>query len=93
MPDETVTGDDITLDEVEDKESFTSVSGEDATSEEDGNSAENPELIESETETEQPDTETLAVPAPALTMDEEWDHIMQLNQRLIKELEDLANKY
>ena len=97
MPDETG---DVTLDEVEDKEeSSTSVSSEDdgkATNSEDGNSEENPELIESETETEQPDletVETLAVPAPALTMDEEWDQIMQLNLRLIKELEDLANKY
>ena len=102
MPEETETVEDVTLEE---NESAISVSGEDgggtATLDEDvvvnseeENSAENPELIESdETEIEQTDTEILSVPAPTLTMDEEWDNIMQLNQRLIKELEELANKY
>ena len=103
MPEETETVEDVTLEE---NESAISVSGEDGggtatsdedvvvNSEEEENSAENPELIESdETEIEQTDTEILSVPAPTLTMDEEWDNIMQLNQRLIKELEELANKY
>ena len=102
MPEETETVEDVTLEE---NESAISVSGEDgggtATLDEDvvvnseeENSAENPELIESdETEIEQTDTEILSVPAPTLTMDEEWDNIMQLNQRLIKELEELVNKY
>ena len=103
MPEETETVEDVTLEE---NESAISVSGEDGggtatsdedvvvNSEEEENSAENPELIESDdAEIEQTDTEILSVPAPTLTMDEEWDNIMQLNQRLIKELEELANKY
>ena len=103
MPEETETVEDVTLEE---NESAISVSGEDGggtatsdedvvvNSEEEENSAENPELIESdEAEIEQTDTEILSVPAPTLTMDEEWDNIMQLNQRLIKELEELVNKY
>ena len=107
MPEETETVEDVTLEETEENESSISVSGEEGVgtatsdedvvvnSEEEENSAENPELIEStdETEIEQTDTEILSVPAPALTMDEEWDNIMQLNQRLIKELEELVNKY
>ena len=107
MPEETETVEDVTLEETEENESSISVSVEDGVgtatsnedvvvnSEEEENSAENPELIEStdETEIEQTDTEILSVPAPTLTMDEEWDNIMQLNQRLIKELEELVNKY
>ena len=106
MPEETETVEDVTLEETEENESSISVSGEEGVgtaasdedvvvnSEEEENSAENPELIESdEAEIEQTDTEILSVPAPTLTMDEEWDNIMQLNQRLIKELEELVNKY
>lgn len=106
MPEETETVEDVTLEETEENESSISVSGDDVVgtatsdedvvvnSEEEENSAENPELIESdEAEIEQTDTEILSVPAPTLTMDEEWDNIMQLNQRLIKELEELVNKY
>ena len=106
MPEETETVEDVTLEETEENESSISVSGEEGVgtatsdedvvvnSEEEENSAENPELIESdEAEIEQTDTEILSVPAPTLTMDEEWDTIMQLNQRLIKELEELVNKY
>ena len=107
MPEETETVEDVTLEETEENESSISVSGEEGVgtatsdedivvnSEEEENSAENPELIEStdETEIEQTDTEILSVSAPTLTMDEEWDNIMQLNQRLIKELEELVNKY
>merc|ERR1711863_114392 len=98
MPEETETVEDVTLEETEENESSISVSGEEVggtatsdedvvvNSEEEENSAENPELIESdEAEIEQTDTEILSVPAPTLTMDEEWDNIMQLNQRLIKE--------